>query len=94
MKRVVGARTTAAAVAVAAGLAGALAIFGVFGAHGAVPRTGPLSVRAGLEKPPRAFVQGDGLYTEKGVRSKLGASVTIECLPLAEGRTGGTKAGS
>jgi hypothetical protein len=76
MKRVFGARTTAAAVAIAAAVAGALAIFGVFGAHGAVPRTGPLSVRAGLEKPPGAFVQGDGLYTEKGVRSKLGASVS------------------
>jgi hypothetical protein len=75
MKRVFGARTAAAAAAIAAGAAGTLAIFGVFGAHGAVPRTGPLSVRAGLEQPPGTFVRGDGLYT-KGVRSKLGASVS------------------
>jgi hypothetical protein len=76
MKRLFGARTTAAAVAIAAGVAGTLAVFGVFGAHGAVPRTGPLSVHAGLEKPPGAFVRGDGLFTENGVRSKLGASVS------------------
>jgi hypothetical protein len=76
MKRVFGARATAAAMAIAAGVAGTLAIFGVFGAHGAVPRTGPLSVDAGLEKPPGAFVRGDGLYTEKGGRSELGASVS------------------
>ena len=76
MKRVFGARTTAAAVAIAAGVAGTLAIFGVFGAHGAMPRTGPLSVHAGLEKLPGAFVRGDGLYTEKGGRSELAARVS------------------
>lgn len=76
MKRVFGARTTAAAVVIAAGVAGVLAIFGVFGAHGAVPRTGPLSVHAGLEQPPGAFVRGDGLFTEKGGRTQLGAAVS------------------
>src|SRR5256885_2315583 len=46
MKRVFGARaTTAVAATIAAGAGVALAIFGVFGAHGAVPRTGPLIVR-------------------------------------------------
>ena len=45
MKRVFGVRATAAAVAIAAGVGAGLASFGVFGAHGAVPRTGPLSVR-------------------------------------------------
>jgi hypothetical protein len=76
MKRVFGARTTAAAVVIAAGVAGVLAIFGVFGAHGAVPRTGPLTVHAGLEQPPGAFVRGDGLFTEKGGRTQLGAAVS------------------
>ena len=76
MKRLFGARTTAGALAIAAGVAGTLAVFGAFGAHSAVPRTGPLSVHAGLEQPQGAFVRGDGLFSEKGVRSKLGASVS------------------
>jgi len=66
MKRVFGTRaTTAVAAIIAAGAGVALAIFGVFGAHGAVPRTGPLNVHAGLKSPPGAFVRGDGFYTEK-----------------------------
>jgi hypothetical protein len=76
MKRVVGARTTVAALTIAAGVAAALAIFGVFGAHGAVPRTGPLTVRTGLKSPPVAFVRGEGLYTDKAGRSQLGAAVS------------------
>jgi hypothetical protein len=76
MKRVVGARATVAALTIAASVAAALAIFGVFGAHGAVPRTGPLSVRTGLKSPPVAFVRGDGLFTDKSGRSQLGAAVS------------------
>ena len=76
MKRVFGVRATAAAVAIAAGVGAGLASFGVFGAHGAVPRTGPLSVRVGLKNPPTAFVRGDGLFTEKAGRSQLGAAVS------------------
>jgi hypothetical protein len=75
MKRLFGARTAAAALAIAAGIAGTLAVFGVFGAHGAVPRTGPLSVHAGLKGPPGAFVRGDGLFTQNG-RKQLGAAVS------------------
>jgi hypothetical protein len=58
-----------AAIAIVAGI-------GVFGAHGAVPRTGPLSVHSGLKKPPGAIVQGTTLVDEKGVRGRLGASVS------------------
>ena len=76
MKRVCGTRTIAAAVTIVTGVAAALAIFGVFGAHGAVPKTGPLSVRAGLENPPGAVVRGDGLFTGRGVRRQLGAAVS------------------
>lgn len=75
MKRVVGARTAAAALAIGAGIAGTLAVFGVFGAHGAVPRTGPLSVHVGLKTPPGAFVRGDGLFV-KGRRKQLAATVS------------------
>jgi hypothetical protein len=56
--------------------AGALTILGTFGAHGAVPGTGPLSVQPGLEKLPGAVVRGDGLFTGEGVRSQLGAAVS------------------
>ena len=76
MKRVVGARATVVALTIAAGVAAALAIFGVFGAHGAVPRTGPLTVRTGLKSPPVAFVRGDGLFTDNARRSQLGAAVS------------------
>jgi hypothetical protein len=76
MKRVFGTRTTVAAVTISAAIAGALAIFGGFGAHGAAPRTGPLSVEAGLKKPSGAIVRGDGLFSEQGGRSQLGASVS------------------
>jgi hypothetical protein len=56
--------------------AGVMAILGTFGAHGAAPKTGPLTVRAGLQKQPGAFVRGDGLYTAGGARSQLGAGVS------------------
>jgi hypothetical protein len=76
MKRVFGARTAAVGTAIlAVGVAAGVG-FGVFGAHGAVPRTGPLSVRAGLKKPPGAVVRGTTLVDEKGARSELGASVS------------------
>jgi hypothetical protein len=76
MKRVFGGRAAAAALAIgAAGVAAAVGV-GVFGAHGAVPRTGPLSVRAGLKKPPGAVVRGSTMVDAKGQRSELGASVS------------------
>jgi DNA-binding beta-propeller fold protein YncE len=55
--------------------AGALTILGTFGAHGAAPRTGPLTVHTGLENPPGAFVRGNGLFA-KGGRSQLAAAVS------------------
>ena len=61
---------------VAAISAAALIVLGTFGAHGAVPRTGPLSVQAGLENPPGAVVRGAGLFTGQGARSQLGAAVS------------------
>jgi hypothetical protein len=61
---------------VVAGTTAAIVGFGVFGAHGAVPRTGPLSVHAGLKKPPGAVVRGTTLVDEKGARSELGAAVS------------------
>jgi hypothetical protein len=76
MKRVFRARTAAAALAVTAGIAGTLAVFGVFGAHGAGPRTGPLSVHAGLKEPPGAFVRGNALFTKNGGRKQLVAAVS------------------
>jgi hypothetical protein len=76
MKRVFGARATAAAVVVAVGAAAAIAVFGGLGAHGAAPRTGPLSVHAGLKKPPGAIVRGATLVNEQGARSELGAPVS------------------
>jgi hypothetical protein len=93
MKRVFGAREAVAALTIAAGVAAALAIFGVFGAHGAVPRTGPLSVRTGLKSPPVAFVRGDGLFRGKSGRSQLGAAVSGAMIgplsPVAVGSTDG-----
>ncbi|HEX6680114.1 MAG TPA: hypothetical protein VF063_05670 [Gaiellaceae bacterium] len=76
MKRVFGARTAALGAAILAVGAAAVVGFGVFGAHGAVPRTGPLSVHAGLKKPPGAVVRGTTLVDEKGARSELGAAVS------------------
>src|SRR5438552_15226748 len=61
---------------VAAISAAALIVLGTFGAHGGVPRTGPLSVQAGLENPPGAVVRGAGLFTGQGARSQLGAAVS------------------
>jgi hypothetical protein len=75
MKRVFGVRTAAAALAVTAGVAAALVGVGVFGAHGAVPRTGPLSVHAGLKKP-HGIVRGSSLVDGEGARRELGASVS------------------
>jgi hypothetical protein len=69
-------RGLALALVAALSAAGALAILGVFGAHGAVPRTGPLTVHAGLDSPPRAFVRGDGLYDGHGGRAHLGGKAS------------------
>jgi hypothetical protein len=76
MKRVFGARGAAAAVVVVAAGAAVTVGVGVFGAHGAVPRTGPLSVHAGLKKPPGAVVRGTTLVDDKGARAELGAPVS------------------
>ena len=76
MKRFFGARSTAVGAAILAIGVAAVVGFGVFGAHGAVPRTGPLSVHAGLKKPPGAVVRGTTLVDEKGARSELGAAVS------------------
>ena len=65
MKRVFGARGAAAAVVVAAGGAAAIVGVGVFGAHGAAPRTGPLSVHAGLKKPPEPSSEARRWWTRK-----------------------------
>jgi hypothetical protein len=75
MKRV-GSGRAAALVAAGVAAAVALTIFGVFGANGAAPRTGPLSVRAGMERAPGAFVRGNGLFDDKGGRTALGAAVS------------------
>ena len=76
MKRVFGSR--AAVIAVAAGMAAtaALTIFGLVGASGASPRTGPLAVRAGLDRAPGAFVRGNAIYDGNGRRAELGAAVS------------------
>ena len=76
MKRFFGARSAAVGAAILAVGVAAVVGFGVFGAHGAVPRTGPLSVHAGLKKPPGAVVRGTTLVDEKGARSELGAAVS------------------
>jgi hypothetical protein len=65
-----------AGIVAALSSAGALTILGTFGAHGAVPKTGPLSVHAGLKNPPRSFVRGNALFTAKGSRSQLEATVS------------------
>jgi hypothetical protein len=84
MKQVFGTRATAAVLAIVAALAAALAGFGFFGAQGAVPRTGPLSVHAGLKSPPGLVVKKDGLFTAKGERTQLGAAVSgVMIGPLA-----------
>jgi hypothetical protein len=56
--------------------AGALTILGTFGAHGAVPKTGPLTINAGLENAPRSFVRGNALFSRNGSRSRLEAAVS------------------
>lgn len=71
-----------------------LTIWGVLGAHSAVPRTGPLSVQAGLEKTPGPVVRGDGLFTGKaGSKHQLGAAVSGAMIgplsPVAVGSPGG-----
>src|SRR5438874_1698407 len=76
MKRAFRATATGVALTITGGVVVALAVFGVFGAHGAVPRTGPLSVHAGLNDPSGAVVRRDGLFTAKGGRSQLGAAVS------------------
>lgn len=83
MKRVL-ARPKLAAVAAALAAAAAVASFGVFGASGAEPRTGPLVIRSGLERPPGAFVRGDALVDKSGKRGQLGGSVSGALMgPLA-----------
>ena len=76
MKRAFGTRAAAAGVTVVVGVSAALASLGVFRAHGAVPRTGPLSVHAGLKGSPRPFVRRDGLFDGQGGRKQLGATVS------------------
>ncbi len=76
MKPIFEARTAVVGAAILAGGVAAVVGFGVFGAHGAVPRTGPLTIRVGLKKPPGAVVRGSTLVDEKGARSELGASVS------------------
>jgi hypothetical protein len=76
MKRVFGGRVGAAVVAAAVAAAAALTTFGVFGAHGAAPRTGPLVVRKGLERAPGPFVRHNELYDGKGGRVQLGAAIS------------------
>ena len=76
MKRIFGVRAVAVGVAILAAGIAAVVGFGVFGAHGAVPRTGPLSVHAGLKKPPGAVVRDTTLIGEKGGQSQLGAPVS------------------
>jgi hypothetical protein len=65
-----------AAIVAALLVAGALTILGAFGAHGAPPRTGPLTIHAGLKNPPGPFVRGNGLFSGKGGRSQLAAAVS------------------
>jgi hypothetical protein len=76
MKRIFGAGPAAVGAAILAVGVAVVVGFGVFGAHGAVPRTGPLSIHAGLKKPPGAVVRGSTLVDENGARSQLGASVS------------------
>jgi hypothetical protein len=76
MKGVFGARITAVALAVALVAAAALALFAVLGANGAVARTGPLTVHAGLEAPPSPFVRANGLYDGKGGKAQLEARIS------------------
>jgi hypothetical protein len=65
-----------AALAAALLVAVALSILSAFSAHGAAPRTGPLTVHAGLKNPPGPFVRGNGLFSGKGGRSQLAAAVS------------------
>jgi hypothetical protein len=57
---------------------------GVFGAHGAVARTGALTVHTGLKDAPGPFVRAAGLYDGKGSKKQLGAPVSGALIgPLA-----------
>ena len=75
MNRFFRARGVAAAGVAVGACAAALAALGALGANGASPRTGPLAVRGSLERPPAAFVRGDGIYEANG-RSQLGGAVS------------------
>jgi hypothetical protein len=75
MKGVSTRRSTALAALAAAACGALLAAFGVFGANGATPRTGPLTVRSGLDRP-RQYVRSDGLFDSQGRRTQLGAAVS------------------
>ena len=78
-------RARAAAAIVLAGVTAALvAGYAVFGASGAAPRTGPVSVGGGLKRAPGAFVRGDGLIDSGGKRTQLASPVSGAMIgPLA-----------
>jgi hypothetical protein len=75
MSRRVSRRATAAAAAAVTVVGGGAAAVGVFGADGAVPTTGALTVRSGAARPQHPFVRGNGLYAD-GHRQELGGSVS------------------
>src|SRR4051812_3564918 len=75
MRAVFGVRTIAVGSAIVVTAAGS-ALFAVLGAHGAVARTGPLTVRAGLKAPPSSFVRASALYDGKGGKAELTAPVS------------------
>ena len=84
MKRVLAGPKSAAILAAVAVGAALAAAFGVFGASGAEPRTGPLVVRPGVERPPAAYVRGGAMYSPTGKRSALAAPVSGALMgPLA-----------
>jgi DNA-binding beta-propeller fold protein YncE len=76
MRRVFGARIIVMALAVVLGATAALSLFAVLGAHGAVARTGPLTVRAGLKATQSPYVRADGFYDGKGRKAQLEARVS------------------
>src|SRR3954471_20234774 len=65
-----------AAVGASAATASAVALFSVLSAHGAVARTGPLTVRAGATEPAGPYVRGKSLYDGKGSKDALGEEVS------------------
>jgi len=65
-----------AAVGASAATASAVALFSVLSAHGAVARTGPLTVRASATEPAGPYVRGKSLYDGKGSKDALGEEVS------------------